>query len=83
MKLLVRYKRGIAWEIVDVWIKVNIDVCLCPHAFIVSVSARMSAHKNEHRCVYLSVLSQTVFPPHSIAADFVILASWSTASGNA
>lgn len=58
------------------------DVWMCACLPIVSVGACMSAHKNEHRCVYLSVLSQTVLLPHSITVDFVILASQSTASGH-
>lgn len=44
-------------------------------------SSWVSAPENEHRCVHLSVLSQAVLLPHSITADFVILASRSTASG--
>lgn len=48
-----------------------------------SVTARMAAHQNEHRCAYLSLLSQSVHLPHSITVDFVILASQSAASGHA
>ncbi len=49
MKLLVRGEK--AQEIVVLWIKVHMDVCV--PAVVVSVSARLSAHKNEHTYQYL------------------------------
>ena len=54
MKLHVGYNAGKAKEIADLWITASADVRMCLRASL----ARMSAHKNEHRCAKPSGLSQ-------------------------
>lgn len=42
---------------VNMCVCLHVCLCMAVHAFIVSVGARMSAHKNEHRCVPVSTYS--------------------------